>query len=98
MLAGVLLSQVLAGFFTQFYLRNYRPSIFKNYSYLVTGTFDGASLLVAFILTFAVFGVSGPAIPLPEWWGNDEGGDYDLVLLRSRIPGWQDSGLCCMGG
>jgi len=74
----VLLSQVLAGFFTQFYLRNYRPSIFKNYSYLITGAFDGASLLVAFLLTFLVFGAAGLSLPFPKWWGNNEGGYYDL--------------------
>jgi hypothetical protein len=74
----VLTSQVLAGFFTQFYLRNYRPKIFKNYSYLVTGAFDGASLMVAFVLTLAVFGVAGPAVDFPKWWGNNEGGNLDL--------------------
>jgi hypothetical protein len=39
----VILSQLVAGFFTQFYLRNYRPRIFKDYSYLITGAWDGAS-------------------------------------------------------
>ncbi|KAK0610102.1 OPT oligopeptide transporter protein-domain-containing protein [Bombardia bombarda] len=66
----VLFSQLIAGFFTQFYLRNYRPRIFKDYSYLVTGAFDGASLTVLFILSFAVFGAGGPSKPFPTWWGN----------------------------
>ncbi|KAK1756775.1 OPT oligopeptide transporter [Echria macrotheca] len=66
----VILSQVLSGFFVQFYLRNYRPGFFKNYSYLITGAFDGASLTVLFVLSFAVFGAGGPAVPFPTWWGN----------------------------
>ncbi|KAF7914799.1 hypothetical protein BELL_0070g00310 [Botrytis elliptica] len=73
----VILSQVLAGFFTQFYLRNYRPNIFKNYSYLVTGAWDGASYTVLFILSFAVFGAGGFAAPFPSWWGNNINGNYD---------------------
>ncbi|CAD6449000.1 626c1573-1fe1-4a30-923a-3e4d05aaa8f5 [Sclerotinia trifoliorum] len=73
----VIFSQVIAGFFTQFYLRNYRPSIFKNYSYLITGAWDGASYTVLFILSFAVFGAGGFAAPFPQWWGNNFNGNYD---------------------
>ncbi|KAM5377925.1 hypothetical protein ACJZ2D_004829 [Fusarium nematophilum] len=74
----VIFSQIIAGFFVQFYLRNYRPRIFKDYSYLVTGAFDGASLTVLFILSFAVFGAGGPPHPFPSWWGNNVNGNYDL--------------------
>ncbi|KZL79165.1 opt oligopeptide transporter [Colletotrichum incanum] len=73
----VLFSSLISGFFVQFYLRNYRPRIFKDYSYLVTGAFDGASLTVLFILSFAVFGAGGPSIPFPTWWGNNADGYYD---------------------
>ncbi|KKK22987.1 hypothetical protein P175DRAFT_0528964 [Aspergillus ochraceoroseus IBT 24754] len=74
----VIFSWILAGFFVQFYLRNHRPRIFKNYSYLITGAFDGASLTALFILSFAVFGAGGPAHPFPAWWGNNQNGHYDL--------------------
>nr|WVH32687.1 OPT oligopeptide transporter protein [Trichoderma asperellum] len=74
----VILSQLLAGFFTQFYLRNYRPRIFKDYSYLITGAFDGASLTALFILSFAVFGAGGRSVPFPSWWGNHVDGYYDF--------------------
>ena len=74
----VLLSQILAGFIAQFYLRNYRPRIFKDYMYLVTGAWDGASLTVLFILSFAVFGAGGPSVPFPIWWGNSQNGNLDL--------------------
>ncbi|KAL1866024.1 hypothetical protein Daus18300_006925 [Diaporthe australafricana] len=80
----VIFSQVIAGFFTQFYLRNYRPRIFKDYSYLVTGAFDGASLSVLFILSFAVFGAGGPSKPFPTWWGNNADGYYDLCPSPSE--------------
>lgn len=73
----VIFSQLIAGFFVQFYLRNYRPRIFKDYSYLVTGAFDGASLTVLFILSFAVFGAGGKSHPFPTWWGNNADGNYD---------------------
>jgi hypothetical protein len=77
----VILSQILAGLFTQFYLRNYRPRIFKDYSYLVTGAFDGASLTALFILSFAVFGAGGPSVPFPSWWGNNLKGNYDFCPI-----------------
>lgn len=73
----VLLSQVLSGLFVQYYLRNHRPRIFKDYSYLVTGAFDGASLTVLFILSFAVFGAGGRTVHFPKWWGNNADGLYD---------------------
>ncbi|CRK29886.1 hypothetical protein BN1708_015708, partial [Verticillium longisporum] len=73
----VLLSQVLSGLFVQYYLRNHRPRIFRDYSYLVTGAFDGASLTVLFILSFAVFGAGGKTVPFPTWWGNNADGLYD---------------------
>ncbi|KAJ5375411.1 Oligopeptide transporter OPT superfamily [Penicillium concentricum] len=73
----VLFSWILAGFYVQFYLRNYRPRIFKDYSYLIAGAFDGASLTVLFILSFAVFGAGGVSHPFPSWWGNNAEGHYD---------------------
>jgi len=74
----VIFSQILSGFFVQFYLRNYRPRIFKDYSYLITGAFDGASLMALFILSFAVFGAGGPSVPMKSWWGNNINGNYDF--------------------
>ncbi|KAL5115216.1 hypothetical protein ACEQ8H_006890 [Pleosporales sp. CAS-2024a] len=73
----VLFSWTIAGLYTQYYLRNYRPRIFRDYSYLIAGAFDGASLTCLFILSFAVFGAGGPAVPFPQWWGNNVAGYYD---------------------
>jgi hypothetical protein len=72
----VIFSWIIGGFFVQWYLRNYHPRIFKDYSYLVTGAFDGASLMVLFILSFAVFGAGGPSHPFHSWWRNNVDGNY----------------------
>ncbi|OJJ78095.1 hypothetical protein ASPBRDRAFT_114757 [Aspergillus brasiliensis CBS 101740] len=73
----VIFSWVLSGLFVQYYLRDYHPRIFKDYSYLITGAFDGASLFIVFILSFAVFGAAGVAHDFPSWWGNNVNGNYD---------------------
>jgi hypothetical protein len=73
----VIYSWVIAGFYVQYYLRNWHPKIFKDYSYLIAGAFDGASLTVLFILSFAVFGAAGTAHNFPTWWGNNADGNYD---------------------
>ncbi|PLB50880.1 OPT oligopeptide transporter [Aspergillus steynii IBT 23096] len=80
----VIFSWILSGFFIQFYLRNYRPRIFKDYSYLVTGAFDGASLTVLFILSFAVFGAGGKSYPFPSWWGNNINGNPDWCPIADE--------------
>ncbi|KAG6096698.1 hypothetical protein E4U30_001293 [Claviceps sp. LM220 group G6] len=73
----VMLSWTITGLFSQFYLRNYKSRIFRDYMYLVTGAFDGASLFVLFILSFSVFGAGGRTVPFPAWWGNSATGNLD---------------------
>ncbi|KAJ5116567.1 hypothetical protein N7456_000915 [Penicillium angulare] len=73
----MIFSIIISGFYVQYYLRNYRPQIFKDYSYLVTGAMDGGTLLVLFVLSFAVFGAGGDPHPFPTWWGNNVDGNYD---------------------
>lgn len=74
----VIFSQLIAGFYCQYYLRNYKPRIFKEYMYLITAAWDGAALCVLFILSFAFFGAGGRIVPFPTWWGNNVDGNYDL--------------------
>ncbi|ERT03368.1 opt peptide transporter [Sporothrix schenckii 1099-18] len=74
----VIWSMLGAGFFCQYYLRNHYPRVFKNYMYMVTGAWDGAVLMVLFILSFAVFGAGGKTVVFPTWWGNNADGYYDL--------------------
>ncbi|KOS37894.1 hypothetical protein ACN38_g11306 [Penicillium nordicum] len=73
----VIFTWITAGFYVQYYLRNYKPRVFSEYSYLITGAFDGASLTVLFVLSFAVFGAGGVSHPFPSWWGNNVNGNYD---------------------
>ncbi|KAJ5443510.1 uncharacterized protein N7458_007382 [Penicillium daleae] len=80
----VIFSWILGGFYVQWYLRNYHPRIFKEYSYLVTGAFDGACLMVLFILSFAVFGAGGSSHPFPTWWGNNSDGNYDWCPVAEK--------------
>jgi len=77
--SSTMLSGLLVPIFVQSYLRVYKPRIFKEYSYLVTAAFDGGSLLVMFILSFAVFGAAGNGAgsPFPVWWGNKRPGYPD---------------------
>jgi hypothetical protein len=43
---------------------------------------DGGTQVIVFILTFAVFGASGDAIPFPQWWGNRvEDGNLDYCMM-----------------
>jgi hypothetical protein len=65
-------SIIASGLFVQYYLRSYRPRIYKEYSYLVTAALDGGSLLCIFVLSFAVFGAAGSQHPFPTWWGNSK--------------------------
>lgn len=80
----VIFSWILGGFYVQWYLQNYQPRIFKEYSYLVTGAFDGACLMVLFILSFAVFGAGGSSHPFPTWWGNNSDGNYDWCPVAEK--------------
>lgn len=74
-----LLSGILVPVFVQWYLRLYKPRIFREYTYLVAAAFDGGSLLIMFVLSFAVFGAAGngAGTAFPNWWGNDRSGFPD---------------------
>ncbi|KAI2673277.1 hypothetical protein DTO006G1_9619 [Penicillium roqueforti] len=78
------LSGLLCGLFTQGYLRNYHPRIYKDYSYVIAGAFDAGSLLVIFILSFAVYGAGGPSHPFPTWWGNNQNGHLDWCPVSKK--------------
>ena len=61
------------GFFAQFYLRKYKPAFFVKYNYLLSAAMDGGTQVIVFILSFAVFGGGGKAVPFPTWAGNNGG-------------------------
>ena len=71
----------LAGILTQVYWRTYHPKSFKKYNYILGGALDGGaqgelerssassaltvSIVMIFILSFAVFGAAGTERPFP---------------------------------
>lgn len=67
-------SYFLIGFFAQWYLRKYHPPLFVRYNYLVSAAMDGGTQIPLFILSFAVFGGGGKAVPFSTCGGgNNEG-------------------------
>ena len=58
------------GFVSQLYLRKKHPKWFVKYNFLVSAALDGGTQVLVFILTFAVQGGSGKAVPFPAWAGN----------------------------
>jgi hypothetical protein len=56
---SALLFHYLLGFFSQFWLRKYKTKLFVKYNYIASSGLDGGAAVINFILTFAVFGLSG---------------------------------------
>lgn len=61
------------GFFSQFYLRRYRPALFVKFNYLISAALDGGTQVMLFVLSFAVLGASGPAHDFPTYALNNGG-------------------------
>lgn len=61
----VILSTILVGLISQAWIRTRYPRWFKEYNYIVGAGWDGGSLLVIFVLSFAVFGAAGKERPFP---------------------------------
>ena len=70
----------LIGFFSQYWLRRNRPTIFVKYNYLVSAALDGGTSVIVFIMSFAIFGAAGKTVNFPIYWGNNANGNYDRCL------------------
>ncbi|SJX62699.1 related to peptide transporter Mtd1 [Sporisorium reilianum f. sp. reilianum] len=68
-----ILSTIIVGVVSQAWLRRRYPAWFRKYNYIVGAGFDGGSLLIIFVLSFAVFGAAGTEKPFPTWAGNPAG-------------------------
>ncbi|KAG2144821.1 OPT oligopeptide transporter protein-domain-containing protein [Suillus cothurnatus] len=75
-----ILSYFAISFFCQWWLRTRYPRWFVKYNYVVGAALDGGTQVMVFILTFAVQGVAGTSHLFPEWWGANQGGNYDRCL------------------
>ncbi|KIK49247.1 hypothetical protein CY34DRAFT_20248 [Suillus luteus UH-Slu-Lm8-n1] len=73
-------SYYVVSFLCQWWLRTRYPRWFVKYNYLVGAALDGGTQVMVFILSFAVQGATGKAHLIPEWWGANQGGNYDRCL------------------
>ncbi|KAG1827141.1 OPT oligopeptide transporter protein-domain-containing protein [Suillus subaureus] len=74
------MSYYMVSFLCQWWLRTRYPRWFVKYNYLVGAALDGGTQVMVFILSFAVQGAAGKAHLIPEWWGANQGGNYDRCL------------------
>ncbi|OAX30986.1 OPT-domain-containing protein [Rhizopogon vinicolor AM-OR11-026] len=70
-------SYFAVAFFSQWWLRTRHPRWFVKYNYIVAAALDGGTQVMVFILSFAVQGAGGTSHLFPEWWGANQGGNYD---------------------
>ncbi|KAG2157254.1 OPT oligopeptide transporter protein-domain-containing protein [Suillus clintonianus] len=73
-------SYYMVAFLSQWWLRTRYPRWFVKYNYLVSAALDGGTQVMVFVLSFAVQGAAGAAHLFPEWWGANQGGNYDHCL------------------
>ncbi|KAK8868122.1 OPT oligopeptide transporter protein-domain-containing protein [Apiospora arundinis] len=69
----------LIAFWSQFYLRRYKPEWFLKFNYVLCAGFEGGTQVIIFILTFAFLGASGKPVTFPTYWGN-RGGNVDFCM------------------
>ncbi|KAE9382517.1 hypothetical protein BT96DRAFT_1027617 [Gymnopus androsaceus JB14] len=58
--------------------KDWRDSFEDNY--IIAGALDGGTQVISFILNLALFDAAGPAVPFPQWWGNDGNYSADRCL------------------
>ncbi|RFU28658.1 hypothetical protein B7463_g7691, partial [Scytalidium lignicola] len=71
----------LVAFWSQFYLRRYKPEWFLKFNYVLCAGLDGGTQVVVFIMSFVFFGASGKPIPFPNYWGNNASGNIDFCMV-----------------
>jgi OPT oligopeptide transporter protein len=84
---SAVLAFFVVGFYSQFYLRKYRPRWFKDYNYILSAAMDGGTQVLQFILTFSLFGGAGKVVEFPLYWGNNAKGNFDYCM---KDPGSAD--------
>ncbi|KAF9466638.1 OPT oligopeptide transporter protein-domain-containing protein [Collybia nuda] len=67
--------------FSQWWLRTRYPKWFAKYNYILAAALDGGTQVMVFILSFAVQGASGDSHLFPQWWGANQGGNYDRCAM-----------------
>ncbi|KDQ57535.1 hypothetical protein JAAARDRAFT_130586 [Jaapia argillacea MUCL 33604] len=72
-----ILSYFCIAWLSQWYLRTRYPRWFAKYNYILGAALDGGTQVMVFILSFSVFGAAGTSHLFPQWWGANQGGNYD---------------------
>ncbi|KAH8887176.1 OPT superfamily oligopeptide transporter [Thozetella sp. PMI_491] len=78
---SAIISFFVVAFWSQYYLRRYKPEWFLKYNYVLCAGLDGGTQVIVFILTFAVFGASGNSVNFPNYWGNNGDGNLDYCMV-----------------
>lgn len=76
-----ILSYFLLAFWSQYYLRRWKPDWFLRFNYVLCAGLDGGTQVIISIMTFALFGASGKAVPFPAYWGNKVDGNLDYCMM-----------------
>ncbi|KAF6809268.1 peptide transporter mtd1 [Colletotrichum musicola] len=85
--SSYMLSYFVVGFASQLWLRRRRPAWFARYNYVLAAALDGGTQVLVFVLTFAVLGGAGTAVPFPRYWGNNAGGNLDYCMRDPAAAG-----------
>jgi hypothetical protein len=84
---SAIISSFLAAFWSQHYLRRYKPEWFLKFNYVLCAGLDGGTQVIVFIMTFVFFGASGKPIPFPDYWGNNASGNIDFCMVDPANSG-----------
>ena len=76
---SAIISFFLVAFWSQYYLRRYKPDWFLKFNYVLCAGLDGGTQVIVFIMSFAFAGASGKPVPFPTYWGNN-GGNIDYCM------------------
>lgn len=83
---SAIISFIVVAFWSQYYLRRYKPEWFLKFNYVLCAGLDGGTQVIVFILTFAFMGASGKPVPFPIYWGNN-GGNIDFCMVNPANSG-----------
>ncbi|KAF9870610.1 hypothetical protein CkaCkLH20_11916 [Colletotrichum karsti] len=85
--SSYMMSYFAVGLVSQLWLRRRRPAWFARYNYVLAAALDGGTQVLVFVLTFAVLGGTGTAVPFPKYWGNNAGGNFDYCMRDPAAAG-----------
>ena len=61
-----ILTTFALGFFSQYYMRKYRPDYFNKYNYIISAGLDAGTQISVFIINLTVLGALN-TLPFPNW-------------------------------